>query len=80
MLNQRIYVSVVGFSDVERHALNTIFRLSEDRDVSYAPWVPLVAPGLPILLAAVVGAAWGWWVHDPDADAQANAPLPKAAP
>lgn len=45
MLNQRIYVSVVGFSDVERHALNTMFRLSEDRDVSYAPWVPLVAPG-----------------------------------
>ena len=41
MLNQRIYVSVVGFSDVERHALNTIFRLSEERDVSYAPWVPL---------------------------------------
>lgn len=45
MLNQRIYVSVVGFSDVERHALNTIFRLSEDREVTYAPWVPLIAPG-----------------------------------
>lgn len=23
--------------------------------------VPLLAPGLPILVAAVVGAAWGWW-------------------
>jgi hypothetical protein len=45
MLKQRIYVSVVGFSDVERHALNTMFRLSEERDVSYAPWAPLVAPG-----------------------------------
>lgn len=55
MLNQRIYVSVVGFSDVERHALNTIFRLSEDRDVSYAPWVPLVAPGAqPTLMTAEV--------------------------
>ena len=34
--------------------------------------VPLVPPGLPILLAAVVGAAWGWWGRDPDADAPAN--------
>ena len=29
--------------------------------------VPLLPPGLPILLAAVVGAAWGWWVRSPDA-------------
>lgn len=55
MLNQRIYVSVVGFSDVERHALNTMFRLSEGREVSYAPWVPLVAPGAqPALMTAEV--------------------------
>lgn len=40
MLKQRIYVNVVGFSDVERHALNTVFRLSADREVHYAPWVP----------------------------------------
>lgn len=45
MLKQRIYVSVVGFSDVERHALNTIFRLSEEREVSYVPWMPLVGTG-----------------------------------
>jgi len=45
MQKQRIYVGVVGFSDVERHALNTVFRLSETRELSYAPWVPLVAPG-----------------------------------
>lgn len=45
MQKQRIFVGVVGFSDVERHALNTVFRLSETRDLSYAPWVPLVAPG-----------------------------------
>ncbi|WP_372658138.1 hypothetical protein [Hydrogenophaga sp.] len=44
MLKQRIYVSVVGFSDVERHALNTLFRLSEEREFTYVPWVPLVAP------------------------------------
>jgi hypothetical protein len=46
MPKQRIYVNVVGFSDVERHALNTVFRLSEDRELSYAPWVPLAAPGV----------------------------------
>lgn len=56
MLKQRIYVSVVGFSDVERHALNTIFRLSEERELSYAPWVPLVAPGAtpPLMTAEVL--------------------------
>lgn len=47
MSKQRIYVSVVGFTDVERHALNTVFRLSEERDLAYAPWVPLTAPGAP---------------------------------
>ena len=29
--------------------------------------VPLLPPGLPILLAAMVGAAWGLWVRSPDA-------------
>jgi hypothetical protein len=55
MNKQRILVSVVGFSDVERHALNTVFRLSEERDLSYAPWSPLIAPGArPSLAAAQV--------------------------
>lgn len=40
MDKQRIFVSVVGFTDIERHALNTVFRLSEERDLAYAPWVP----------------------------------------
>lgn len=40
--------------------------------------VPLVPPGLPILLAAAVGAAWGWWGHAPEADADTAAA--KAAP
>jgi len=48
MQKQRILVSVVGFSDVERHALNTVFRLSQERELSYAPWVPLAAPGAVI--------------------------------
>ncbi|MES2402208.1 MAG: response regulator [Pseudomonadota bacterium] len=35
---RRIFVKVFGFSDVERHALNTVFRLSESRPVVYALW------------------------------------------
>lgn len=36
----RIFVNVVGFTDVERHALNTVFRLSEERDTRYSLWMP----------------------------------------
>ena len=40
---QRVFVRVVGFSSVERHALNTVFRLSQDqrssRLWSYEPWI-----------------------------------------
>ena len=39
---QRVLVRVVGFTAVERHALNTVFRLSQDRqsarEWSYEPW------------------------------------------
>lgn len=52
MHKQRILVSVVGFSDVERHALNTVFRLSEERELSYALWAPLTAPGAAPMVAA----------------------------
>jgi CheY-like chemotaxis protein len=43
-----VFVKVVGFTDVERHALNTVFRLSRDREVSYALWTP-EAPVTPHL-------------------------------
>ncbi|SFC47186.1 Predicted branched-chain amino acid permease (azaleucine resistance) [Polaromonas sp. OV174] len=46
--------------------------------VATALAVPLLPPGLPILLAAVVGAAWGWWGHAPDADAHAPVVKKKA--
>lgn len=56
MDSTHIFVSVVGFSDVERHALNTVFRLSEERDLVYTLWsgvsvageaaVPAMAPVL----------------------------------
>jgi CheY-like chemotaxis protein len=35
---QRVFVKVVGFTDVERHALNTVFRLSEQRETIYSLW------------------------------------------
>jgi CheY-like chemotaxis protein len=35
---QRVFVKVVGFTDVERHALNTVFRLSEQREIVYSLW------------------------------------------
>jgi len=41
-----VFVKVVGFRDVERHALNTVFRLSMDRPTCYALWTP-EAPVMP---------------------------------
>jgi CheY-like chemotaxis protein len=50
---QRVFVRVVGFSGAERHALNTAFRLSQDRqsarEWSYEPWVDGDSPAAPRL-------------------------------
>jgi CheY-like chemotaxis protein len=35
-----VWVKVVGFSDVERHTLNTLFRLSAGQTPAYALWTP----------------------------------------
>lgn len=48
-MGQRVFVKVVGFTDVERHALNTVFRLSEHSQVTYSPW-DVEAPGAPRML------------------------------
>jgi CheY-like chemotaxis protein len=45
---QRVFVKVLGFTDVERHALNTVFRLSEQRATVYSLWQP-DAPEAPKL-------------------------------
>lgn len=37
-MTQRVFVKVLGFTDVERHALNTVFRLSEQGGTNYALW------------------------------------------
>ncbi|MEX1167832.1 MAG: hypothetical protein WEK74_13380 [Hydrogenophaga sp.] len=54
MLKQRIYVNVVGFTDTERHALNTVFRLSEDGEVHYVPREPSLKGSAPMLMNAEV--------------------------
>jgi CheY-like chemotaxis protein len=37
---QRVFVNVVGFSDEERHQLNVLFRISEEREVAFSVWEP----------------------------------------
>jgi hypothetical protein len=50
---QRIFIRVIGFTSVERHALNTVFRLSQARDsgrkISFEPWID-GAPDAPELV------------------------------
>lgn len=37
-MTDRVFVQVVGFSDEERHALNTWFRMSQQHDGGYVVW------------------------------------------
>jgi CheY-like chemotaxis protein len=37
-MGQPIFIKVLGFTDVERHAINSIFRLSQERTSPYALW------------------------------------------
>lgn len=37
---QRVFVSVTGFTDTERHALNSVFRLSVEQETKYFLWEP----------------------------------------
>lgn len=48
-VGNRVFVKVVGFTDAERHALNTVFRLSQEGHVSYSPW-EADAPAAPRML------------------------------
>ena len=53
---QRVFIKVVGFSDEERHALNTVFRLSEQCLTMYQLWTPS-APEPP-RVALLDGQSW----------------------
>ena len=52
----RIFVKVFGFSDVERHALNTMFRLSESRSTPYALWTAAAPKAAE--MALIDGDSW----------------------
>ncbi len=45
-MGSTVFVKVVGFRDVERHALNTLFRVSAEQSTCYALWTP-EAPVMP---------------------------------
>ena len=45
-MGSTVFVKVVGFRDVERHALNTLFRVSAEQPTCYALWTP-EAPVMP---------------------------------
>jgi hypothetical protein len=53
---KRVFVKVFGFDDVERHALNTVFRLSETRPTAYALWTAAAPDEAD--LALVDGDSW----------------------
>lgn len=48
---QRVFVHVVGFTDDERHALNLLFRISEEHETVFSLWDPQApeAPRLAII-------------------------------
>ena len=48
---QRVFIKVIGFSDVERHALNTLFRLSEQGPTWYLLWTPDAPEPAQLVLA-----------------------------
>lgn len=63
---QRIFIKVFGLSDEERHALNTVFRLSEQCRTMYQLWSPQ-APESP-RVALLDGQSW-------EARVEAESPL-----
>jgi CheY-like chemotaxis protein len=63
---QRVFIKVVGFSDEERHTLNTVFRLSEQCLTMYQLWTP-AAPEPP-RVALLDGQSW-------EARVEAESPL-----
>lgn len=53
---KRIFIKCFGFSEAERHALDTVFRLSGARDMAYSPWTPKTTEPADVLL--VDGDSW----------------------
>ncbi|MDW5444276.1 response regulator [Polaromonas sp. SM01] len=53
---KRIFVKHYGFSETERHALDTVFRLSESRETVYSAWTPETTDAPEVLL--IDGDSW----------------------
>lgn len=53
---KRIFVKYYGFSDAERHALDTVFCLSESCDTVYSPWTPKAPEAAQVVL--IEGDSW----------------------
>ncbi len=68
---QRIHVKVVGFSDEERHAVNTLFRLSEQCLTMYQLWSPTARA--PVGLVLLDGQSYEARL---EAESPANAAIP----
>ncbi|MGY8903317.1 MAG: response regulator [Burkholderiales bacterium] len=49
-MGQPVFIKVLGFSDVERHAINSVLRLSQEQAVSYVLWQPGSGPAAQLLL------------------------------
>lgn len=49
-MGQPVFIKVLGFSDVERHAINSVLRLSQEQVVPYALWQPGSGPAAQLLL------------------------------
>ncbi len=47
---QRIFIQVIGFTDEERHELNTVFPLSEQTRTMYQLWTPEAGEGPRVAL------------------------------
>ncbi len=57
-------MQVIGFSDAERYALNTLFRLSEGREPTYAAWAGVMGePGQADVLLVDGGSAEAVLAH-----------------
>lgn len=56
---KRIFVKYYGFTDTERHALESMLRLSESRDVVYSAWTAQTAEAIPVADILVIdGDSW----------------------
>ncbi len=64
-MSSTVYVHVVGFRDVERHALNTVFRLSMDRSAQYVLWTPEAAVSPQLILVDVDSYEGGMMLESP---------------